>query len=44
MDITFDAAKSASNMEKHGVGLDQARQFEWSDVMFYVDTRRDYKE
>jgi uncharacterized protein len=44
MDITYDAAKNDSNIEKHGVALDMAKQFEWSDMMFYVDTRKDYRE
>jgi uncharacterized DUF497 family protein len=44
MDITFDAAKSDSKVEKHGVALDMAKQLAWSDVMYYIDTRIDYKE
>lgn len=44
MDITFDPAKNASNIAKHGVSLELAVELDWSDVMACVDSRHDYKE
>ncbi|WGS46815.1 BrnT family toxin [Burkholderia sp. JSH-S8] len=44
MDITFDPAKNASNIAKHGVSLELAAELEWSEVMAGVDSRHDYKE
>jgi len=44
MDITFDLAKNASNVGKHGVSLDLAAELDWSEVMACVDCRHDYKE
>ncbi|PCE27432.1 hypothetical protein BWP39_02730 [Paraburkholderia acidicola] len=44
MDITFDQDKNLSNVEKHGVWLNAAALLDWSSVMAYVDTRRDYRE
>ncbi|SFU24702.1 BrnT family toxin [Paraburkholderia aspalathi] len=44
MDITYDTAKNESNTDKHGVWLGMAATLDWSDLMTYVDTRRDYKE
>ncbi|MFL9922133.1 BrnT family toxin [Paraburkholderia fungorum] len=44
MEITFDPAKDASNVRKHGVSLSLASEIDWSDVMARPDTRRDYHE
>ncbi|MEQ5838910.1 BrnT family toxin [Paraburkholderia acidicola] len=44
MDITFDQDKNRANVEKHGVWLNAAELLDWSSVMAYVDTRRDYRE
>ncbi|KWZ38004.1 hypothetical protein WS72_24180 [Burkholderia savannae] len=44
MDITFDPAKNETNIGKHGVSLALAAQLDWSDVLSYVDDRRDYSE
>ncbi|MFM0210753.1 BrnT family toxin [Paraburkholderia sediminicola] len=44
MDITYDTAKNESNIDKHGVSLEMAVMLDWSEVMAYVDARRDYKE
>lgn len=44
MEITFDPAKNESNFAKHGVELAIAAEFDWSEVMAYVDARRDYRE
>jgi uncharacterized DUF497 family protein len=44
MEITFDPAKDASNIRKHGVSLVLASEIDWSDVMARHDNRRDYFE
>ncbi|HTJ91482.1 MAG TPA: BrnT family toxin [Pararobbsia sp.] len=44
VDITYDPAKSQSNVAKHGVSLEFARYLDWPEVMAFVDTRRDYRE
>ena len=44
MDVTFDPAKDAVNMEKHGVSLTEAASFEWADALVWPDQRRDYGE
>ncbi|QEZ43284.1 BrnT family toxin [Cupriavidus oxalaticus] len=44
MDITFDVAKDAANLSKHGLSLRVAAQLDWPAVMAGVDTRRDYRE
>lgn len=44
MDITFDPTKDKTNIAKHGVSLALAAQLDWSDVLSYVDDRRDYSE
>lgn len=44
MDITYDPSKDEANIVKHGVSLEMAAMLEWSEVMAYVDTRRDYRE
>jgi uncharacterized DUF497 family protein len=44
MKITYDFAKSASNLRKHGVPLALAERFDWSEIMAGVDDRRDYGE
>ncbi|HEY3597095.1 MAG TPA: BrnT family toxin [Paraburkholderia sp.] len=43
-DITYDTAKSESNLAKHGVDLSLAMWLDWSEVMAHADTRRDYRE
>ncbi len=44
MNITFDPAKDASNIAKHGVPLALAAQLEWDSAMTWADTRRVYGE
>lgn len=44
MEITFDPAKSASNIAKHGVSLALATEIDWPEVMCKPDTRHDYRE
>jgi hypothetical protein len=44
MKITFDPAKDAANLAKHGVSLELARTLEWGTLRAKTDTRRDYGE
>jgi uncharacterized protein len=44
MKITYDRAKSAANLRKHGVPLAVAESLDWPDMMAGVDERRDYGE
>ena len=42
--MTFDPAKDAANVAKHGVSLTEAAGFEWGSAVVWPDTRRDYGE
>ena len=44
MNVTFDPAKDAANLAKHGVSLTGAAGFEWGTAVVWPDTRRDYGE
>lgn len=44
MNVTFDTAKDAANLAKHGVSLTEAEGFEWGTAVVWPDTRRDYGE
>ncbi len=44
MNVTFDPAKDAVNMAKHGFSLLDALGFEWETAVVWPDTRRDYGE
>ena len=44
MNVTFDPAKDDSNLQKHGVSLQDASGFEWGTAVLWPDTRRDYEE
>ena len=44
MNVTFDPAKDAAYMAKHGVSLTEAAGFEWGTAVVWPDTRRDYGE
>lgn len=44
MNVTFDPAKDASNLAKHGFSLLDAVGFEWGTAVVWPDTRRDYDE
>lgn len=44
MDVTFDPAKDAANIEKHGVSLSEAASFEWDGAVVTPDDRRNYGE
>ena len=40
----WDPAKEALNREKHGLGFEAVRRFEWRGVLEIEDTRFDYGE
>ena len=44
MNVTFDPAKDAVNLAKHGFSLLDAVGFEWETAVVWPDTRRDYGE
>lgn len=44
MDLTFDPAKDAANLAKHGVSLALATQLEWDSALTWPDLRRAYGE
>jgi hypothetical protein len=44
MNVTFDPAKDASNLAKHGFSLLDAVGFEWDAAVVWPDTRHDYDE
>jgi uncharacterized DUF497 family protein len=44
MNVTFDPAKDASNLAKHGFSLLDAVGFEWDAAVVCSDTRHDYDE
>jgi uncharacterized protein len=44
MQFSYDEAKNKSNMQKHGVSLDEAKLLEWDLLISSHDARRDYGE
>jgi hypothetical protein len=44
MEITFDPAKDAANLRKHGVSLEAVTGFEWDSALTWPDERKDYGE
>lgn len=42
--ITYDPAKDARNIAKHGVSLLLASEFEWASALVWPDLRNDYGE
>ena len=44
MNYEFDPAKDESNLDKHGVAMAQALEFEWDSATVPEDTRRKYAE
>lgn len=44
MHITFDPAKDARNIAKHGVSLALAGQLAWDEAVVWIDDRRNYGE
>lgn len=44
MDISFDPAKNAHNIDVHGISFECAKEFDWSQALVLEDMRRDYGE
>ncbi len=44
MEITFDPAKDAANLAKHGLSLKLASDLDWETAAIKRDDRRDYGE
>ena len=44
MNMTFDPAKNAANIAKHGVSLAMASELDWESALLWPDKRRDYGE
>ncbi len=44
MEITFDPAKNARNIELRGLSFERVRDFEFETALFSPDRRRDYGE
>ena len=44
MNVTFDPAKDAANLAKHGFSLLDAVGFEWETAVMWPDQRRMYDE
>lgn len=44
MNVTFDPAKDAANLAKHGFSLLDAVGFEWGTAVVWPDNRRNYDE
>jgi uncharacterized protein len=44
VDISFDPAKNARNIEVHGISLARAVDFDWLGAINKEDVRRDYGE
>ena len=44
MNVTFDPAKDAANLARHGFSLLDAVGFEWEAAVVWPDKRREYDE
>ena len=44
MNITFDPAKNARNVEERGLLFERVAEFDFESAIFVEDTRRDYGE
>lgn len=44
MRLTFDPAKAAANLAKHGVAFSAVEAFEWDEALVRADVRFDYPE
>lgn len=44
MEITFDPAKNARNIELRGLSFEEVAAFDFQSAVFSVDNRRDYGE
>lgn len=44
MNTTFDPAKDAVNLAKHGISLAEAARLDWDNALVSLDDRREYGE
>lgn len=44
MEVIYTAAKDRQNLQKHGISLKQAEEFDVDTALFAVDDSRDYGE
>lgn len=44
MEVTFDPAKDAINIAKHGLSLAEASRLDWQTALVWPDVRQDYGE
>jgi len=44
VDISFDPAKNARNIDVHGISFERASEFAWDTAFNVEDRRRDYGE
>jgi uncharacterized DUF497 family protein len=44
VDVTFDAAKDAENIRKHGISLQRSEDFDFAAADYQLDDREDYGE
>ena len=44
MDVIYDSAKSARNIELRGLSFERAAEFDFETAAYTVDSRRDYGE
>ena len=44
MNTTFDPAKDAVNLAKHGISLAEAARLDWDNALVSPDARREYGE
>jgi uncharacterized protein len=44
VDISFDPAKNARNVDVHGISLERATDFGWDQALHVRDDRREYGE
>ena len=44
MNYSFDPAKQALNVKRHGLFFTEAQEFEWESALIVLDDRRNYGE
>jgi uncharacterized DUF497 family protein len=44
MEVTFDSAKDAENIRKHGISLKRAEDFDFDAARYDLDDSQDYGE
>lgn len=44
MEITYDPAKNAANIERRGLSFDLVADLDWSSAVIVEDTRKSYGE